>query len=114
MERTIHKVQGSVRIVGDTMYIGVDLLDGGREEHSYRWQIIEDHPAIPGPAVRLQRLEENGSNCDGHVYDVAMTQFGPTCTCGDFEFRRADQPPELACKHVRGCVKAGFIPGGTA
>ena len=47
-----------------------------------------------GRAWRLRNAE------NGKVYDVAETEHGPTCDCGDFEYRH-NGIDAVGCKHVR-------------
>lgn len=61
----------------------------------------------PGEATRAFRLNKP----DGTLYDVAQTDFGPTCDCPDFIFRRDGLDPS-GCKHVKALVAEGLIVGG--
>lgn len=45
---------------------------------------------------------------DGTAHHVAPTPHGPTCTCGDFTWRRDGLDPR-GCKHVRALVAVGLI-----
>lgn len=86
------------------------------------------HPII-GPARAVHRLimEINGvdyrvepNRCgtrayrlckrDGTAYDVAATDFGPTCDCPDFIFRRDGIDPD-GCKHIKAMVAYGMLDG---
>ena len=62
-------------------------------------------PIAPGDdsvlkAFRLTR--------DGHVYDIALNSYGPTCDCPDFIFRRDGLDPE-GCLHIRAMIAVGIL-----
>lgn len=45
---------------------------------------------------------------DGEAHDVAETPYGPTCTCGDYVWRREHLDP-AGCKHIRSLRAVGLI-----
>jgi hypothetical protein len=61
-------------------------------------------PADPSIALKAWRLRKP----DGTVHHVAVTPHGPTCTCGDFEFRREGIDP-AGCKHIRSLNVVGLL-----
>src|SRR5689334_7450639 len=58
-------------------------------------------PNAPGASAVLKayRLKK----ADGTAYDVALTDFGLTCDCPDFLFRRDGIDP-AGCKHIKAMV----------
>jgi hypothetical protein len=50
------------------------------------------HPEVAGRAVRLRKE-------DGTVYDAAVTEHGPECSCPDWVFNRDGKDPK-GCKHL--------------
>ena len=65
---------------------------------------IEPLADSPRPGTRAYRLVKR----DGTIYDVASTDFGPTCDCPDYIFRRDGLDP-AGCKHVKAMVGSGLI-----
>jgi hypothetical protein len=81
-------VHGTARLV---------LLVNGIE---YRLAPLDPHPGVARKAWRLTKG-------DGTTYDVATTEHGPTCTCGDFNWRR--ERVGQACKHILSLTVTGLI-----
>lgn len=68
---------------------------------NYAVERLTCHPEIGSRAFRLTKP-------NGVGYDVAQTEYGPTCDCPDFVFRRDGLDPD-GCKHVRALVDIGLI-----
>lgn len=101
---------GTTRLEGNKLTIWVEIAGSGKlEQTTYVWTKLTNTPAIPGPAIQLAGIERNGRPSKRFVYVVAIEAFGPTCTCGDFEFRRSNEPPENACKHIKACLGAKLL-----
>jgi hypothetical protein len=45
---------------------------------------------------------------DGEFHDILRDVHGPSCTCGDFVFRR-DGIDEAGCKHIRASRACGLL-----
>jgi hypothetical protein len=55
--------------------------------------------------IRAWRLTKKS---DGDLYDVAQTTHGPTCDCGDFEFRHSGLD-DAGCKHIAALRLTGLL-----
>ena len=56
-----------------------------------------------GFAIKAFRLRKAGT---GEIHDVAQTEHGPTCDCGDQTFRH-EGIDDIGCKHIRAWRAAG-------
>lgn len=68
-------------------------------DHWYQVEMLEVEPRERG-----YRLSKD----DGRQYDVTESDFGPTCDCPDFIFRREGIDPK-GCKHVRALRLYGLV-----
>lgn len=65
---------------------------------------IEPNPGGAFDVSRAYRLRKR----DGTAYDVARTDYGLTCDCPDFIFRRDGLDPS-GCKHLKAMVAYGLL-----
>jgi len=102
---------GTARLEGGILTIWVELHNDPAQLYERKYYVtkLANTPAIPGPAIQLAALERFGRASKRFVYTVAMDHFGPTCTCGDFEFRRANERPENACKHIKAALATHLL-----
>jgi hypothetical protein len=61
----------------------------------------------PGTGIKKAYRLKNAEN--GNEYDLAWSNHGIECECGDFEFRRAGKDPE-GCKHIDALRQLGMMP----
>ena len=60
---------------------------------------------IPSPDGRAYRIRNTENR---KLYDVAETEHGPSCDCGDFVFRHHGIDA-VGCKHVRALRAFGML-----
>ena len=82
-----------------------------RTKTTYRVLWIDADKRLAHPVWRLCKIAaEDGAPFEPDVYDVAVTEHGPTCTCADFTFIREKRGQE--CKHVKSLRSCGLLPKG--
>lgn len=67
----------------------------------YQVSNLNPHPAVAFAAWRLTKP-------DGTSYEVAVTGYGPTCSCPDYVWCREHKDPK-GCKHVAALRALGLI-----
>ncbi len=80
--------------------------DGPDDPTHYTVESLTDTPAVVGPAVRLRRID-GGKPSSEAVYDVAMTEFGVTCSCADETFRHGNT--QQHCRHCQAAQDRGLL-----
>ena len=73
---------------------------------AYNVRPIAVDPSLASQAYRLRKA-------DGTTYTVAMTEYGGSCTCGDYVFHRDGLDP-TGCKHIKAMIAVGLIGKGGA
>jgi hypothetical protein len=97
---------------GSNMPTLMDLPASKPRHRTYRLVLSIDaqhylvRPLVCDPilADRAFRLTKS----DGTFYDVLQGNYGPTCDCPDFIFRRDGIDPN-GCKHIQGLVSQGLV-----
>lgn len=62
-------------------------------------------PDSGSDVIKAYALTKAGSS---ERYDVALTIYGPQCSCRDFVYAREGSDPE-GCKHCRALTKLGLL-----
>jgi hypothetical protein len=70
------------------------------DETVYRIEPVE----AVGRVYRLEKV----MNAGVQHYNVVLTPFGPTCDCGDYEFRREGLDAK-GCKHIQALAHYGML-----
>ena len=97
---------GTVRLSADKkQLVVVTMRKKGkkrvRHAVAYKVQDVNPDKRVANPAYSLTKL-------DGTVYHVAQTEFGPTCSCGDANWRGSEK--RAACKHILSLRAVKLLP----
>ncbi len=71
------------------------------KKQTYKVEDLRPDDRVAKPAFRLTKE-------DGEAYDVAVNEFGATCSCPDGQFRREND--RIKCKHVKAMRAVGLLP----